>query len=87
MLAEVGELALGEAGAELFADIAIPQHLASARAVAPETFEVHDWSSWAAQRVEDGQPKVQAVQFQIRVPEIVLLLVYDRIPRKRCTIA
>jgi len=26
---------------------------------------------------------VQSVQFQIRVPEIVLLLVYDRIPRKR----
>ena len=49
-------------------------YLDVARAVAPETFELHDWSSWAALRVEDGQPAVQAVRFQIRVPEIVLLL-------------
>jgi 5-methylcytosine-specific restriction endonuclease McrA len=58
-------------------------YLDVARAVSPETFELHDWDSWAALRVEEGQPKVQAVRFQIRVPEIVLLLVYDRIPRKR----
>src|SRR3990172_3549708 len=54
-----------------------------ARAVVPETFELHDWGSWAALRVEEGQPAIRAVRFQIRVPEIVLLLVYDRIPRKR----
>ena len=54
-----------------------------ARAVAPETFEVHDWGSWASLRVEEGQPCVRSVRFEIRVPEIILLLVYDRIPRKR----
>ena len=58
-------------------------YLDVARAVAPETFELHDWSSWTSLRVEDGQPRVQAVRFQMRVPEIILLLVYDRIPRKR----
>ncbi|HWN81273.1 MAG TPA: HNH endonuclease [Candidatus Udaeobacter sp.] len=58
-------------------------YLDVARAVSPETFELHDWSSWTSLRVEDGQPRVQAVRFQMRVPEIILLLVYDRIPRKR----
>jgi 5-methylcytosine-specific restriction endonuclease McrA len=58
-------------------------YTAVARAVAPETFEIHDWGSWAALRVEEGQPCVRSVRFEIRVPEIILLLVYDRIPRKR----
>lgn len=54
-----------------------------ARAVAPETFELHDWGSWAALQVEDGQPRIRSVRFEIRVPEIVLLHVFDRVPRKR----
>jgi 5-methylcytosine-specific restriction endonuclease McrA len=54
-----------------------------ARAVVPETFAVHDWEEWAALRVEEGQPCVRGVRFEIRVPEIVLLMVYDRVPRKR----
>jgi 5-methylcytosine-specific restriction endonuclease McrA len=58
-------------------------YVGAARAVEPETFAVHDWDGWASLRVEDGQPCVRSVRFSIRVPEIVLLLVYDRIPRKR----
>lgn len=58
-------------------------YMGVARAVVPETYEVHDWGSWAALRVEEGQPRVRAVRFEIRVPEIVLLLFYDRIPKKR----
>ena len=58
-------------------------YLGAAKVVTPESYEVFDWGGWLAQDVKDGEPCVRAVHFSVRVPEIVLLVSYDRLPRKR----
>jgi 5-methylcytosine-specific restriction endonuclease McrA len=58
-------------------------YVGAAKAVSAENFEVHDWYSWVSLGPGDGQPQVRAVHFSIRVPEIILLVSYDRLPKKR----
>lgn len=55
----------------------------TARAIHPETFEVHDFDSWADLSVTDGEPCIRTVSLRIRVPEIIVLRLFDGIPRRR----
>ena len=52
----------------------------SARAVQPETFEVHEFDSWASLAIEPDQPCVRTVSLQIPIPEVVVLTGFDRPP-------
>lgn len=52
----------------------------SARAVRPDTYETHDFDSWAALRAEEGRPHVKTVRLTILVPEVIVLTKYDRMP-------
>ncbi len=58
-------------------------YLGLAKVVVPDNYEVHDWVGWLALDVEEGESCIRAIHFSIRVPEIMLLAAYDRIPRKR----
>ena len=53
-----------------------------ANIIAPDTFEVHDFESWAQLSVPQDEPMVRTVSLQIRVPEVIVLSSYDSIPRK-----
>lgn len=57
----------------------------AARAVHPADSTVHDFESWASLEVHDGEPCIRAVRYRIRVPEILLLSEYDRVPRRKVT--
>ncbi len=57
-------------------------YVGAAKAVAVESFEVHDWHSWVDLEV-NGNGCVRSVHFAIRIPEVILLADYDRVPRKR----
>jgi 5-methylcytosine-specific restriction endonuclease McrA len=53
-----------------------------ARVVDPETFTLHSWSEWTALKPAADEPAIVAVSFRMRVPEVVALARYDRVPRQ-----
>ena len=56
-----------------------------ARIVDPTDYRQYDWADWASLAPESDQPFVQAVTFRVRVPEVITLLEYDRVPRNAVT--
>ena len=54
----------------------------AAQAIRPETYELHGFESWADLAVRPDAPCVHTVRLRIRVPEVVVLTQYDRVPRK-----
>ena len=52
----------------------------SARVVDPKDFQLYTWEDWAKLRPRDGEDHIQAVRFKLRVPEVVALTEYDRLP-------
>jgi 5-methylcytosine-specific restriction endonuclease McrA len=51
-----------------------------ARIVDPNDFQQHTWADWARLIPQDDEPFVQSVAFRIRVPEVITLTDYDRVP-------
>jgi len=56
-----------------------------ARIVDPATFQQYTWEDWAELIPEDNEPFIQAVTFRLRVPEVLTLTEYDRVPRNAVT--
>jgi 5-methylcytosine-specific restriction endonuclease McrA len=52
----------------------------AARVVDPADFQQYTWADWAKFKPRDGELFVQAVRFRLRVPEVLTLIRYDRIP-------
>ncbi len=52
----------------------------SARVVDPKDFQLYTCEDWAKLRPRDGEDHIQAVRFKLRVPEVVALTDYDRLP-------
>jgi 5-methylcytosine-specific restriction endonuclease McrA len=52
----------------------------TARVVDPADYQTYDWHDWAKLRPSDGDRFIQAVTFRLRVPEVVTLTGYDRLP-------
>mgnify|MGYP001030714513 CR=1 FL=1 len=52
----------------------------SARVVDPRDFQTYDWNDWSMMRPIDGEPYIQAVTIRLRVPEVVALVEYDKLP-------
>jgi len=53
-----------------------------ARIVVPETFETHDFDSWTDLSVAEQERSIKSVRLRIRVPEVIVLLSYDAMPKK-----
>lgn len=54
----------------------------SARVVDPESYQLYTWADWSRLAPEDGEPFIQTAQFRLRVPEVVTLIHYDRMPSR-----
>jgi 5-methylcytosine-specific restriction endonuclease McrA len=52
----------------------------SARVVDTDSFQLYDWSDWARLQPRDGELFIQAVTMRLKVPEVVALSGYDRLP-------
>lgn len=52
-----------------------------ARIVDPTDFQQYDWTNWAKLIPQNDEPFIQAVTFRIRVPEVITLTEYNRVPR------
>lgn len=53
-----------------------------ARIIQPETYEVHDFDSWADLGAPPEGAAIHTVRLSIRVPEVILLTHHDRAPRR-----
>ena len=56
----------------------------SARVVDPAGYQTYAWDDWSKLRPKDGEPFIRAVQFRLRVPEVITLTAYvnGRVPTR-----
>ena len=52
----------------------------AARVVDPADYQTYTWEDWSKLRPYDDDRFIQAVRFRLRVPEVVTLTGYDRLP-------
>jgi 5-methylcytosine-specific restriction endonuclease McrA len=52
----------------------------SAQVVDPESYQLYDWSDWTRLVPRENDLFIQAVTMRLRVPEVVSLNGYDRLP-------
>lgn len=54
-----------------------------AKAVEPESYQLHAFETWADLRAAEGEPCVRTVSLSLRLPEVIVLNRYDRIPSRK----
>jgi 5-methylcytosine-specific restriction endonuclease McrA len=52
----------------------------SARVVDPHDYQMYTWADWSQLAPLEGEPFIQAIRMRLRVPEVVTLTDYDRLP-------
>ena len=52
----------------------------SARVVDPHDYRLYDWADWSRLCPNEGELFIQAVRLRLRVPEVITLTGYDRLP-------
>jgi 5-methylcytosine-specific restriction endonuclease McrA len=52
----------------------------AARVVDPETYQLFTWADWSGIAARDGEAFIQAARLRLRVPEVIVLAEYDRLP-------
>lgn len=58
---------------------------ASARVVDPSDYQLYDWADWSRLVPNRDEPFVQAVRQRLRVPEVITLTEFDRLPSAAVT--
>ncbi|MGQ0613208.1 MAG: HNH endonuclease [Planctomycetaceae bacterium] len=54
-----------------------------ARVICPDTYETHDFDSWSSLAVARDEPQIRTVSLNIRVPEVIVLALYDGYPSRK----
>src|SRR3954470_21131362 len=57
----------------------------SARVVEPEEYRLYTWDDWASLEADDGAACIRSARLRLRVPEVVSLTHYDRLPSTAVT--
>lgn len=57
----------------------------TARVVDPESYQLFDWADWSELTPEHDEPFVQSISQRFRVPEIITLVKFDRLPKASVT--
>lgn len=52
----------------------------AARVVDPDNFQLYTWADWSRIAPREGDAFIQAVRRRLRVPEVIVLAEYDRLP-------
>ena len=55
----------------------------SAKVIQPDTYETHDFESWADLAVPPDEPCINTVKLRIKVPEVIVLTRYKGMPKQR----
>lgn len=54
----------------------------TARVVDPNDYQIYSWSDWSALQPDDDEPFIQTTSLRLRVPEVITLTKYDRVPNR-----
>jgi 5-methylcytosine-specific restriction endonuclease McrA len=57
----------------------------SAEIVDPDDYQRYAWSDWAQRIPREGEPAIQTASRRLRVPEVIVLCRYDRLPTRVVT--
>ena len=57
----------------------------SAKVVDPIDYQLFDWSDWSRLVPDQEEPFIQSVRQKIRVPEVITLTQFDRVPTQAVT--
>ena len=57
----------------------------NAHVVDPQDYRLYTWADWSNLIPSDDEPFIQAVRMRLRVPEVIALTRYDRIPTNAVT--
>ena len=57
----------------------------NAHVVDPQDYRLYTWADWSNLIPRDDEPFIQSVRMRLRVPEVVALTNYDRIPTNAVT--
>ncbi len=57
----------------------------SAKVVDPTDYQLFDWSDWSRLVPDQNEPFIQSVRQKIRVPEVITLTQFDRMPTQAVT--
>ena len=57
----------------------------NAHVVDPQDYRLYTWADWSSRIPHDDEPFIQAVRMRLRVPEVIALTNYDRIPTNAVT--
>lgn len=57
----------------------------SALVVDPDDYQVYTWEDWSSLRPQNGEPCIRTKHLRLRVPEVVTLKRYDRLPQNAVT--
>ena len=52
----------------------------TAKVVEPDEYRLYDWEEWSELEPADGRPCIRSARRRLRVPEVVCLAHYDRLP-------
>ena len=55
----------------------------SARVVDPTDFQQYDWADWSKLTPGGEEPVIRTCRMQLRVPEVITLVSYDRLPTQQ----
>src|SRR5690606_34575218 len=51
----------------------------------PADFRQYTWDDWTRLRPNENEPVIRTNSFQLRVPEVITLTTYDRVPTNSVT--
>jgi len=54
----------------------------TARVVDPTDYQLYTWLDWSRLEPDDGEPYIQTTSFRLRVPEVITMTTYDRLPNR-----
>lgn len=57
----------------------------TARVVDPEDYSLYTWEDWAELVAEEDEPCIRTVRSRLKVPEVIVLSRYDRVPDNSVT--
>lgn len=53
-----------------------------AKIVDPRDFALYSWSDWSTLEPSHGEEFIQTTRWKLRIPEVIVLTGYDRVPRR-----
>lgn len=56
-----------------------------ARIVDPYSYQMYDWEDWLCIEPEEGEACIRAIDLQIKIPEVIVLTEYNKVPKVSVT--